>query len=90
MAGPFGFTVFYPATWDDTCLHPIGAWGNGTGVIGSWVYEHLNSARRELGRGGDRFGKPGGGHLGSGPPPRDSTGCSRRTQDPESPFYTGG
>jgi len=43
MAGPPGFTVYYPATWDDDCLHPIGAWGNGTGVIGSWVYEHLNA-----------------------------------------------
>ena len=43
MPGPLGYTVFYPATWDDACLHPIGAWGNGTGVIGSWVYEHLNA-----------------------------------------------
>lgn len=43
MAGPFGYTVYYPATWDDDCLHPFGAWGNGTGVIGSWVYEHLNA-----------------------------------------------
>jgi len=43
MMGPPGFTVYYPATWEPGCLHPFGAWGNGTGVVGSLVYAHLNS-----------------------------------------------
>ena len=42
MPGPLGYTVFYPATWEPGCEHPIAAWGNGTGVIGSLVYAHLN------------------------------------------------
>lgn len=42
MAGPAGFTVFYPASWQPGCRHPIAAWGNGTGVVGSLVYDHLN------------------------------------------------
>jgi hypothetical protein len=43
MPGPSGFTVFLPATLDDDCLHPIAAWGNGTGVNGPSIYAHLNS-----------------------------------------------
>lgn len=32
------FTIFYPEPLDATCLHPIVAWGNGTGVTGSGTY----------------------------------------------------
>lgn len=40
--GPSGYTVFHPADLDDGCLHPIVAWGNGTGVTGTSIYAHLN------------------------------------------------
>jgi hypothetical protein len=42
LEGPVGSTVFYPARWQEGCLHPIAAWGNGTGVVGTSVYAHLN------------------------------------------------
>ncbi len=42
LPGPLGTTVFYPARWQQGCLHPIAAWGNGTGVVGTFVYAHLN------------------------------------------------
>lgn len=43
MPGPIGYTVYYPAQWEPGCEHPFAAWGNGTGVVGSLVYAHLNS-----------------------------------------------
>jgi hypothetical protein len=37
------FTIYYPNPLETNCLHPIVAWGNGTGVQGSGVYTFLNS-----------------------------------------------
>jgi hypothetical protein len=55
-AGPYGtgqmdvtigssgaFTIFYPEPLDTDCLHPIVAWGNGTGVTGSGTYAFYNT-----------------------------------------------
>jgi len=36
------YTIFYPMPLEQSCLHPIVAWGNGTGVTGSDVYAFLN------------------------------------------------
>ena len=36
------YTIFYPMPLEASCLHPIVAWGNGTGVTGSSVYAFLN------------------------------------------------
>ncbi|HEY2732752.1 MAG TPA: hypothetical protein VGI70_02145, partial [Polyangiales bacterium] len=37
------FTIYYPMPFETSCKHPIVAWGNGTGVMGSQVYEFFNS-----------------------------------------------
>jgi len=37
------FTIYYPEPLEASCLHPIVAWGNGTGVMGSGTYAFLNS-----------------------------------------------
>jgi hypothetical protein len=37
------FTIYYPDPLETKCLHPIVAWGNGTGVQGAGVYAFLNS-----------------------------------------------
>lgn len=37
------FTIYYPNPLETNCLHPIVAWGNGTGVQGTGVYTFLNS-----------------------------------------------
>ncbi|HVZ30826.1 MAG TPA: hypothetical protein VG963_00285 [Polyangiaceae bacterium] len=38
------FTIYYPNPMDANCLHPIVAWGNGTGVTDSnFTYDFLNS-----------------------------------------------
>jgi hypothetical protein len=37
------FTIYYPDPLETSCLHPIVAWGNGTGVTGSGTYAFLNS-----------------------------------------------
>ena len=42
-AGPTTYTIFYPQPFETSCLHPVVAWGNGTGVTGSSVYQFFNS-----------------------------------------------
>lgn len=42
VAGPLGYTVFRPTSFEPDCLHPIVAWGNGSGVTGTAIYAHLN------------------------------------------------
>ncbi len=42
-AGPTTYTIFYPQPWETSCQHPVVAWGNGTGVTGSSVYEFFNN-----------------------------------------------
>ena len=37
------FTIFYPMPLEASCLHPIVAWGNGTGVMDSTTYAFFNS-----------------------------------------------
>jgi hypothetical protein len=37
------FTIFYPMPLETACLHPIVAWGNGTGVADSTTYAFFNS-----------------------------------------------
>jgi hypothetical protein len=37
------FTIYYPNPLEKSCLHPIVAWGNGTGVQGTGVYAFLNN-----------------------------------------------
>ncbi|MET0389797.1 MAG: hypothetical protein ABW321_27740 [Polyangiales bacterium] len=37
------FTIFYPMPLEERCLHPIVAWGNGTGVADSTTYAFFNS-----------------------------------------------
>lgn len=37
------FTIFYPMPLEAECLHPIVAWGNGTGVNDSTTYAFFNS-----------------------------------------------
>jgi hypothetical protein len=38
------YTIYYPNPMDANCLHPIVAWGNGTGVTDSdFTYDFLNS-----------------------------------------------
>ncbi|HKP55629.1 MAG TPA: hypothetical protein VJV78_02850 [Polyangiales bacterium] len=37
------FTIYYPDPLEASCPHPIVAWGNGTGVMGSGTYAFLNS-----------------------------------------------
>jgi hypothetical protein len=38
------FTIYYPNPLEQNCLHPIVAWGNGTGVTDSdFTYDFLNS-----------------------------------------------
>jgi hypothetical protein len=36
------YTLFYPQPFDDSCKHPIVAWGNGTSVTGSGTYAFYN------------------------------------------------
>jgi hypothetical protein len=36
------FTIYYPQPLEQSCPHPIVAWGNGTGVTGPNVYEFFN------------------------------------------------
>jgi hypothetical protein len=36
------FTIFYPMPLEASCLHPIVAWGNGTGVTGADTYAFFN------------------------------------------------
>ncbi len=42
-AGPTTYTIFYPQPFETSCLHPVVAWGNGTGVTGSSVYAFFNN-----------------------------------------------
>jgi hypothetical protein len=42
-ASPTTFTIYYPTTMEASCLHPIAAWGNGTGVTGQQTYSFFNS-----------------------------------------------
>ena len=37
------FTIYYPNPLEASCLHPIVAWGNGTGVAGSGTYAFFTS-----------------------------------------------
>ncbi len=37
------YTIFYPMPLEDSCPHPIIAWGNGTGVSDSTTYAFFNS-----------------------------------------------
>jgi hypothetical protein len=37
------FTIYYPSPLEASCLHPIVAWGNGTGVQGSGTYAFFTS-----------------------------------------------
>ena len=37
------FTIFYPNPLEASCLHPIVAWGNGTGVNGADTYAFFNT-----------------------------------------------
>jgi len=38
------YTIYYPMPLETNCLHPIVAWGNGTGVTDSdFTYDFLNS-----------------------------------------------
>lgn len=37
------FTIFYPMPLETSCLHPIVAWGNGTGVSDSTTYAFFNT-----------------------------------------------
>jgi hypothetical protein len=37
------FTIFYPMPLEAACLHPIVAWGNGTGVTDADTYAFFNS-----------------------------------------------
>jgi hypothetical protein len=41
-AAPTTFTIYYPSTFETGCLHPIAAWGNGTGVTGQQTYAFFN------------------------------------------------
>jgi len=41
-ASPTTFTIYYPTTFEANCLHPIAAWGNGTGVTGQTTYSFFN------------------------------------------------
>ena len=41
-AGPTTYTIFYPQPFETSCLHPVVAWGNGTTVTGSTVYQFFN------------------------------------------------
>ena len=41
-AGPTTYTIFYPQPFETSCLHPVVAWGNGTGVTGSGTYQFFN------------------------------------------------
>ncbi|MGH7439114.1 MAG: hypothetical protein ACRENE_25785 [Polyangiaceae bacterium] len=41
-ASPTTFTIYYPSQWESGCLHPIAAWGNGTGVTGQQTYQFYN------------------------------------------------
>ncbi|HZT53875.1 MAG TPA: hypothetical protein VE995_05800 [Gaiellaceae bacterium] len=36
------FTIFYPQPFETSCLHPVVAWGNGTGVTGPTTYGFFN------------------------------------------------
>jgi hypothetical protein len=37
------FMIYYPEPLETNCLHPIVAWGNGTGVQGAGIYAFLNN-----------------------------------------------
>jgi hypothetical protein len=41
-ASPTTYTIFYPQPFETNCLHPVVAWGNGTGVTGSQTYGYYN------------------------------------------------
>jgi len=40
---PTTAVIFYPQPFEASCLHPVVAWGNGTGVTGSDVYAFFNN-----------------------------------------------
>src|SRR5579872_1724397 len=42
-AGPTTYTIFYPQPFEQSCKHPVVAWGNGTGVTGYQVYQFFNN-----------------------------------------------
>ncbi|HLK40529.1 MAG TPA: hypothetical protein VKU41_27445 [Polyangiaceae bacterium] len=42
-ASPTTYTIYYPSPMDTNCLHPIAAWGNGTGVTGQMTYQFYNN-----------------------------------------------
>src|SRR5262249_34121634 len=44
------YTIYYPTPFQAGCLHPIVAWGNGTGVTDSnFTYDFLNSTAASWG-----------------------------------------
>jgi hypothetical protein len=42
-ASPTTFTIYYPTTMEESCPHPIAAWGNGTSVTGQQTYAFFNN-----------------------------------------------
>ena len=73
------FTIFYPMPLEESCLHPIVAWGNGTTVMGSQHVRVLQQQRGELGHGRGRFVRKTTPAAATSTR-RASTGCSRRTK----------
>lgn len=79
------FTIFYPMTLESECLHPIVAWGNGTGVGDAETYAFFNSnaaswgmvviASHESNTGSGAFHKAGIDYM------------LKQNDDPMSPFY---
>jgi hypothetical protein len=79
------FTIFYPMPLETACLHPIVAWGNGTGVTGSATYAFLNTnaaswgmviaAAQDSNTGSGNFHKAGIDYL------------LKQNADPKSMFY---
>jgi hypothetical protein len=79
------FTIFYPMPLEAECLHPIVAWGNGTGVTGADTYAFFNNnaaswgmvviASHESNTGSGAFHKAGIDYM------------LKQNDDPMSPFY---
>jgi hypothetical protein len=43
------YTIYYPRTFEANCAHPIAAWGNGTFVTGSSVYDFFTRSMASWG-----------------------------------------
>lgn len=79
------FTIFYPNPLEGECLHPIVAWGNGTGVGDAETYAFFNNnaaswgmvviASHESNTGSGAFHKAGIDYM------------LKQNDDPMSPFY---